>query len=332
MNAMRVVFFGAPEYALPTLRALIASAETDVVAVVTQPDRPTGRSGRAVATPVRQLADAAGIEVLTPEKIRRETTERIAALSPDVGVLAASGHILPQHLLDAIPHGVLNIHASLLPRHRGASPVAAAILAGDEESGASIMLVVRELDAGPVLGDVRTPIAPLDTTATLTERIAGQGAELLMDLLPRWVAGELAAAPQDASLASEAPRLLKQAGALRWTLPATELWRRVRAFDPWPQASTTYQGSRLTVHEAWPVDLATEAAAGTVLAGDGQPLTPLLPGRASAVVVVCGTGGLALLRIQRAGRRALAIEQYVNGDRDLIGSRLGDDGEASDDS
>ena len=167
---------------------------------------------------------------------------------------------------------------------------------------------------------------------TLTDRIAEQGADLLMELLPRWVAGDLRATPQYASLATYAPRLLKQAGALSWTLPATDLARRVRAFDPWPRASTTYASSRLTVLEAWPMALATEAPAGTVIEGDGQPLTPLLPGRASLAVVACGAGGLALLRIQRAGRRALAIEEYVNGDRDFIGSRLGDDGEAADDS
>ena len=182
---MRVVFFGSPDYALPTLRGLLDAPEVEVVAAVTQPDRPRGRSGTAVATPVKRLAAEARVPVLTPERIRREQTAEIAAFEADVGVLAASAHILPTHLLEAFPHGVLNVHASLLPRHRGASPVAAAILAGDAEAGASIMQIVRELDAGPVLGAITTPIEPLDTTATLTDRIAALGARKLVELIDR---------------------------------------------------------------------------------------------------------------------------------------------------
>jgi methionyl-tRNA formyltransferase len=320
---MRVVFFGSPEYALPSLRRLLEQPGVEVVAAVTQPARPLGRSGTPVPTPVARLAAEAGIEVLAPEKVDREVTTRVAELRPDVGALAASGHILPQHLLDAFPHGVLNVHASLLPRHRGASPVAAAILAGDAETGASIMLVVRELDAGPVLGTVATPIGPLDTTGTLTERIAELGAGLLVELLPRWVAGEIEAMPQNEAEATYAPRLLKSAGNLDWRWPAEELWRRVRAFDPWPRATTVYRGERLAILAAWPVTPAIEAEPGMVLPGDGTELTPLLPGRLARVVVGCGSGGLALLRVQRAGRRALDIEEYLNGDLEFIGARLG---------
>lgn len=346
MRAMRTVFFGSPDYALPTLRALLDDPQVEVVAAVTQPDRPRGRSGRTVPTVVRAMAEDAAVPVLAPERIRRDTTERIAALRPDVGVLAASGHILPRHLLAAFPHGVLNVHASLLPRHRGASPVAAAILAGDATAGASIMLVVRELDAGPVLGTVATAIEPLDTAGTLTDRIAQLGAELLIDLLPRWLAGEVEAAAQDEALATYAPRLTKQDGAIDWTRPAVEVGRQVRAFQPWPLATTTYRGKPLTVHEAWPLEpgapgmpglpgVAGAAAAvdgippsvpitpGTVTAGDGASLGPPLPERHALAVVSCGTGALALLRVQRAGRRALDIEPYLNGDPALIGSHLG---------
>ena len=321
---MRVVFFGSPDYALPTLRGLLDAPDVEVVAVVTQPDRPRGRSGRAVATPVRRLAEDAGVAVLTPERIRREQTTEIAAFEADVGVLAASAHILPTHLLEAFPRGVLNVHASLLPRHRGASPVAAAILAGDTEAGATIMQIVRELDAGPVLGTVATPIEPLDTTATLTDRIAELGARRLIELLGPWVAGEVEAPPQDASLVTYAPTLAKADGALDWSRPAEELWRRVRAMQPWPQATTTYRDAPFTIHAAWPVDAPSDAAPGEVRAGDGEALTDLLPGRVARAVVACGEGGLALLRVQRAGRRALEIEDYLNGDRALIGARLGE--------
>ena len=321
---MRVVFFGSPEYAVPTLRTLLAMADVDVVAVVTQPDRPRGRSGRAAVTPVKALAVEAGVGVvLQPERARRALTDRLVALRPDVGVVAASGHILPTHLLAAFPQHVLNVHASLLPRHRGASPVASAILAADAESGATIMRVVRAVDAGPVLGRTATPIAPLDTTATLTQRIAELGAALLGELLPRWVRGEIAAEPQDEALATYAPRLTKADGEITWSRSADEIWRRVRAFQPWPLATTRYRAQPFTVHEAWPVSLASDAPPGTVLAGDGAPLSPLLPGRTARAIVACGEGGLALLTVHRAGKRPAAIEDYLNGDPAFVGSRLG---------
>ncbi len=321
---MRVVFFGSPDYALPTLRGLLDAPGVEVVAVVTQPARPRGRSGRAVATPVGRVAAEAGVPVVTPQRIRREQTAEIAAFEADVGVLAASAHILPTHLLEAFPHGVLNVHASLLPRHRGASPVAAAILAGDTEAGATIMQIVRELDAGPVLGTVATPIEPLDTTATLTDRIAELGARRLVELLGPWVAGEVEAVPQDVSLATYAPTFAMAYGALDWSRSAVELWRRVRAMQPGPPATTTYREAPFTVHAAWPVAAREGAAPGEFRAGDGEPLGELLPGRVGRAVVACGEGGLALLRVQRAGRRALEIEDYLNGDRDLIGARLGE--------
>ncbi len=321
---MRVVFFGSPEYALPTLRALLDAPEVDLVAAVTQPDRPRGRSGSAVPTPVARLAREAGLPVLTPDRIRREQTAAIAAFEPDVGVLAASAHILPTHLIEAFPHGILNVHASLLPRHRGASPVAAAILAGDEQAGATIMQIVRTLDAGPVLGTIATPIEPLDTTGALTERIATLGAQRLLELLGPWVAGDIEAEPQDEAAATYAPLLAKDDGVLDWSLPAIELWRRVRAFQPWPLATTSYRGAALTIHEAWPVAAPAEATPGAVCEGDRSPLTEELPGRLARAVVGCGDGGLALLRVQRAGRRPLDIEDYLNGDHELIGAHLGD--------
>ena len=326
---MRVVFFGSPDYALPMLRGLLDAPEIEVVLVVTQPARPRGRSGTPEPTPVGAMAAEAGVSVLTPERVRRDTSEAIAALAPDVGVLAASGHLLPQHLLDVFPHGVLNVHASLLPRHRGASPVAAAILAGDAEAGASIMLVVRALDAGPVVATARTAIEPLDTAGTLTDRIARIGAEAMLEVLPRWVRGVdggVQAAPQDESLVTYAPRLAKEDGALDWSRPAEALARHVRAFHPWPLATTTYLSQQLTVHEVWPLPgLDTHAPPGTVVRGDNTDLPPLLPGRHALALVACGGegGALALLRVQRPGKRALDIEEYLRGDQKFIGARLG---------
>lgn len=320
---IRTVFFGSPEYAVPTLARLLESPLVEVVLVVTQPDRPRGRRGAPEPTAVKRLAEAHGVAVHQPERLRRPNTELIAGTSPDVGVVAASGHILPTHLLEAFPHHVLNVHASLLPRHRGASAVASAILAGDAESGATVMRVVREVDAGPVVGQARTAIGPLDTTATLTSRIAELGADLLVELLPRWVAGDVEAVAQDDSLATFAPRLEKADGVIDWSRPALEIWRRVRAFEPWPLATTTYRGEPLVIHEAWPLGGGAGAPPGTVLAGNGHDLDAALPGRRARAVVATGEGSLVLLNIQRAGRRAVDIEAYLNGDTEFVGSRLG---------
>ncbi|MDA0352053.1 MAG: methionyl-tRNA formyltransferase [Chloroflexi bacterium] len=322
---MRIVFFGSPDYAVPSLRACLALPGAEVVAVVTQPDRPRGRSGKALATPVKELALEAGVTaILQPERTRRDTTEAIAALAPDVGVVAAYGNILPTHLLEAFPHGLLNVHASLLPRHRGAAPVAAAILAGDRETGATIMQVVRALDAGPTVGEVRTPIGPLDTAGELTDRIAQLGADRLAELLPRWVAGDIEAVPQDEAQMTYAPRLTKADGYVDWDQSCEAIGRLIRAFHPWPSATTTYDNQPITIHEAWPLPaLETSEAPGTVLPGDAAALSLLLPGRKARAVVVCGSGALALLRIQRPGRQAQDIEPYLNGDPALIGSHLG---------
>ena len=321
---MRIVFFGSPEYAVPSFGACVDVSGAAIVAVVTQPDRPRGRSGAPLMTPVKHAALAADVRaILQPERLRRDTTKAIAALHPDIGVVAASGHILPTHLLEVFPHGVLNVHASLLPRHRGASAVAAAILAGDAEAGATIMQVVRALDAGPVVAQRALAVSRLDTTATLTDRIADLGAALLSDALPGWVAGTLVATPQDEARVTYAPRLTKENGVIDWTHDAEAIARAVRAYHPWPLATTTRGDDAFAILEAWPLAGDAGVPPGTVLAGDGAPLTPLLPGRAARAVVACGRGRLALLTVQRAGKRALPIEAYLNGDRALLDSVLG---------
>jgi methionyl-tRNA formyltransferase len=324
MSPTRVVFFGSPEYAVPSLRACLALPGVEVVAVVTQPDRPRGRSGAPAPTPVKAAALEAGVPlILQPERVRRDTTEALASLSPDLGVVAASGHILPNHLLEAFPRQVINVHASLLPRHRGASPVASAILAGDTVAGATIMEVAREVDAGPVIARVETPVGPLDTTGGLTDRIADLGAALLAQVLPRWVAGEITSTPQDASLVTYAPKLSRADGLIDWTQDAEEVARRVRAFHPWPLAHTTYRDQPFTLHLAWPLAATLDAVPGTVVEGDRSALTSLLPGRLARAVVACGRGSLALLTVQRPGKRPAEIEEYLNGDRALLGSVLG---------
>lgn len=319
---MRIVFFGSPSYALPTLTGLLNDPKYEIVAVVTQPDRRRRRGRRTEPTPVKKIALDAGLDILQPERLLRDSSERIGELLPEVGIVAASGHILPQHLLDVFPHDVLNVHGSLLPRHRGASAIASSILHGDEESGASIMKIIPEIDAGPLLIQASTPIEALDTTETLTDRVSTLGSKLLLDILPHWVDGKITASDQDESLATQAPRLSKLDGTINWSLSATEVWRRIRAFQPWPLATTSYLGQPFIVHEAWPIKSTVTAAPGVVVTGDKTPLTPLLPGRHAEVVVSCGNGALALLSVQSPGRRTMSIEHYVNGNRDLIGSRL----------
>ena len=222
--------------------------------MVTHPDRIRGRSGQPQTTPVQELATAANVPVvLQPDQVQRDTTEALAELSPHVGVVAAFGDVLPDHLLAVFPHGVLNVHASLLPRHRGASPVATAIALGDEESGATIVKIDRELDTGPILGQVRTPIGPLDTTGMLTARIAELGADLLARLLPPWVAGDITAEEQQEGAASYTHRRSEDSGTIDWSRSAVTIGRQVRAYQPCPLATTKYRDERFVIHEAWPL-------------------------------------------------------------------------------
>lgn len=311
---------GSPEFALPTLRRLIES-EHDVVAVVTQPDRPAGRGRRVQPPPAKQLAAAHGLPVLQPERVNAtDALEAVRACAPDAIVITAFGQILKQPLLDIPRRGALNVHASLLPKHRGAAPVAAAILAGDELTGVSIMEVVLALDAGPVVAQREAPIAPQDTTGSLTQRLAELGADLLIEVLPGWVRGELPARPQDDSRATYAPPIRRDDAVIDWSLPAADVWRRVRAYNPWPVAATTVDGEPLRIWEAWPLEVAAgDARPGAVVALPDGVAAPAGAGFA----VRCGQGSLAVVRAQRAGKRAVTGEELLRGWRGLLGKQLG---------
>ncbi len=307
----RIVFLGTPEFAVPSLLALLAAHQ--VVGVVTQPDRPAGRGQGVVASPVKEAALARGLPLFQPETLRSpEAVAHLAAWQPEVMVVAAFGQILRPDVLALPPYGCLNVHASLLPRWRGAAPIPAAILAGDTATGVTLMCLDEGLDTGPILAQAECPIAPDDTTATLTARLADLGAQLLVETLPGWLAGEVRPRPQDSSLATWCRPLRKEDGLLDWSRPALELDRRVRACAPWPGAYTTWQGQRLKVlrtrpHPAW----AGAEPAGTVVA---------LPDGAG---VVTGQGLLELLEVQLAGKKPLAGGLFVRGQRGFIGGRLG---------
>jgi methionyl-tRNA formyltransferase len=298
---------GTPEFAVPILKQLLA--EHEVLAVLTQPDRKAGRSRRVEPSPVKRVALDHGIAVLQPLTLRRsEAIEPLRALAPEVIVVAAYGLILPRAVLDLPKHGCLNVHASLLPKHRGASPIAAAILAGDTETGVTVMLMDEGMDSGPILAQRSVAIAPDDTTQSLGEKLARLGASLLAEVLPRWLSGEIVPTPQDASRATQARLIRKEDGRIDWSQPAIEIERQVRAYLPWPSAHTSFRGEMLKVLRA------------RVAPGQGQPGKVMrLP---EGIAVATGDGVLVLDEVQLAGKKPLSSEAFVRGQRDFVGSVL----------
>ena len=302
-----VVFMGTPEFALPALRALIARHE--VTGVVTMPDRPAGRGRAPRPSPVKQLALEHDLPLLQPRSLRGD--EAFAALRrwrADVYIVAAFGQILPQRVLDIPPRGSLNIHASLLPRWRGAAPMQAAIRNGDQCSGISIMLMEAGLDSGPVLAQQAVPLARDETAQSLHDRLAELGAEMLLATLPDWLAGRIEAQKQDEALVTPAPQLRKQDGLIDWSLTAESIERQVRAYTPWPGSFTVWDGRQLKILEA---TVATgKAAPGRVVAHE------------AGIAIGSGAGLLLPLRLQLAGRNAQACDAFLRGQRDIIGAQL----------
>jgi len=310
----RIVFMGTPDFAVATLRALVG-AHT-VVGVVTQPDRPAGRGRQLDRSPVKQFAAHSGLPVIQPQRLREpDALAQLQAWAPELIVVAAFGQILRPAVLDLPPYGCLNVHGSLLPRHRGAAPIAAAILAGDAQTGITIMRMDPGLDTGPMLASRALNIQADDTTGTLTERLAPLGASLLLEVIPAYLGGRLAPVPQDESLATYAPQLKKEDGQLDFTRPATELERRVRALLPWPGAFANWPDPAagaprpLKVLRAAVLDQRTPDA-GMVLQ------TPQGP------AVGAGSGSLLLLEVQPPGKRPMPAADFARGARGFIGSHL----------
>jgi len=321
---MSIIFIGTPSFAVPSLLAL-AHAGHSIAAVITQPDRPAGRGRTPRPPPVKLAALDRGLPVLQPPALRdSDTLARLRALSPEVMIVVAYGQILRRDVLDIPPRGVLNVHPSLLPRWRGASPIPAAILAGDERTGVTIMLMDAGMDSGPLLAQNEAPVQESDTAGSLGERLAEGGAGLLAETLPRWLAGEIEPQPQDDSRATTSPLIRKEDGALDWSLPATDTWRRVRAYNPWPGAYTTLDGELLHIWQARPLDANSSARPGTLLEL-GEAWMNDLPVEAinqAAFAVQTGRGVLVPLEVQRAGRRALSAAEFLRGVPGLIGQRL----------
>lgn len=308
---------GTPDFAVPGLRKLIETQH--VVGVVTQPDRPAGRGRQLKASPVKVVAEAAGIPVYQPKSLRtEESAEPLRQWQADIIVVAAFGQILRPHVLALPPHGCLNVHASLLPRWRGASPIQHAILAGDAETGISLMQMDEGLDTGPVFVQQSIAIQSTDTAATLHDRLAELGAAMLGLYLDDILAGRLVATPQQDELATYAPLIKKEDGRIEWKKTAIELERHVRAMTPWPSAFTTWQGQQLKILEAQTVDVHDSAGQ------PGQVEAYQSGAYGETAVVLTRHGGLLLQQIQLAGKRAMPISDFLRGHPDFIGSTLGE--------
>lgn len=309
---MRLAFAGTPAFAVPTLDAL-RNAGHDICAIYTQPDRPAGRGRKPAASAVKQYGARHGLPVWQPATLRDETA-RLSASAPDALIVVAYGLLLPPAILSVPRHGCLNVHASILPRWRGAAPVARAIEAGDTDTGVSIMQMEAGLDTGPVLARAHMAIGAVDTAAALQDRLAARGAALLVETLTQLVAGTITPQPQDATQATYAHKLSKSEATVDWRQPATVVHRKIRAFNPWPVAQTTWRGELLRLWEVGPSALTatTDRPPGTVIDATD-----------SGVRVATGDGAVTITRLQAAGGKALTAVEFLNGHRMSAGDRLG---------
>jgi methionyl-tRNA formyltransferase len=312
---LRIVFAGTPEFARVALARLTAEPPFRPIAVYTQPDRPAGRGMKLTPSPVKQLALAEGIPVRQPERLRDPAEQQaLAALAPDVMVVAAYGLILPQPVLDTPRHGCLNIHASLLPRWRGAAPIHRALLVGDTETGVCIMQMEAGLDTGPVLAEARTPIGPEDTTGSLHDRLAALGAETLLGVLRAIADGRPPMPrPQPDQGVTYAQKITPDEARIDWSAPAAQIERMTRAFNPAPGAWTMWRGEKLKIWRARldpPAD--PSAPPGTILALD-----------AGGIRVATGSGSLRLTEVQRPGGRRMPVAAWLAGGGPRSGEVLG---------
>lgn len=313
---MRLVFMGTPAAVIPTLAALNAAPGLDVVGVYTAPDKPRGRGRAMEPTPVKAAALGMGLPVFQPHAFRPAAArQELAALQLDAIVVAAYGKLLPPEVLAIPPHGCLNLHPSLLPRYRGPSPVATAILDGAATTGVTLMLLDAGMDTGPILAQQEYPLTGRETAAELTEALFELGTQLLLDNVEPWVSGQLAAQPQDDAQATLTRKLERADGLADWRQPAAVLERMIRAFTPWPGLTASWQDQSLRLRAATAIDNPEYPAAepGRVIA---------LPGTETPAAIGTGQGLLALKEVQLAGRRPARIADFLRGYPDFIGSQL----------
>ena len=311
---MRIIFMGTPDFAVPALEKLIDGGY-EVAAVYTQPDKAAGRGRVVEEPPVKKAALRHNLTVLQPENFKSaETKRQLLELKPDTIVVAAFGQILPRSVLEIPAFGCINIHPSLLPKYRGVAPVPAAILNGEEFTGVSIMLMDKGIDTGPVLTSVHVPVLQQDTTETLMQKLANTSAQLLLDTLPGWFRKEITPQLQNNGEATYTKMLTKEAGEIDWKLPAVQIWRQVRAYQPWPGSYTRWQGKQLKILEAVPLTGEVTGEAGTVLNVNKNE---------AAFGVVTGDGILGVKKVQMEGKKAVTADEFLRGQRQFIGAKLG---------
>jgi methionyl-tRNA formyltransferase len=326
--ALRIVFFGTPQFAVPSLRQLLASRHP-VVGVVTQPDRPRGRGQKVNHAPVKATALEHGIAVIQPDRLRDPSVaEALDAWQPDLGVVAAYGRLVPEAMLAQPRFGMINVHASLLPKYRGAAPVHRAVIDGERETGVTIMRVVKALDAGAMFATARRPIGDGETSDVVERDLAVMGAALLVDVIEQIVAGTAREEPQDDRLSTYAPRLTKDEGLIDWSLTASAIHNRVRGLYPWPHAYTHLDGRRLIVLETRPQRPHPPEIALQPASPESAPSAIEAPGTIAAVThetieVATGHGGrLAILALQPEGRRPMRTREFLAGHPVPAGARL----------
>lgn len=323
---LKIIYMGTPQFAVPALTALINGTKPgvllpegyEVTTVITRPDKPAGRGRSVVYSPVKQTALEHGIPVWQPGSLKKQANiEALAAYQADLYIVAAFGQILPQAVLDLPRFGVLNIHASLLPKYRGADPIAETILQGDATAGVTIMKLDAGIDTGPLLLKRSIELSKEETTGSLTLKLADLGAEALLEAIPAWIAGKITPEAQDESKASHTRMLRKEDGLLRWELPAAVLARQVHAYIPWPGSYTHWQGKLLKIVNAQPLWVETE--------NSPAPGTVLLHQEAGHhyLAVMTGSGVLQIKQLQLEGKKAMGAEEFLRGYKHIIGQQLG---------
>jgi methionyl-tRNA formyltransferase len=307
---MRLVFLGTPPFAVPTLEAIVRAGH-EVAAVLTQPDRPRGRGQHPAASPVKQAALGLEIEIYQPERVRRpEAVEYLRSMDARAMVVVGYGQIIPQSVIDLAPLGIINVHASLLPKYRGAGPIQWAIVNGETRTGVTTMQIDAGLDTGAMLLKAETGIGPEETAIELSQRLAILGADLLVETLARLEAGTIVPEKQDDGQATWAPLLKKEDGLIDWSRPPQAIHNRVRGLQPWPGAQTTFRGQPLQIWRSRVASGLPPAEAGTVL-------------RARPLLIACGDGALELLEVQLEGRKRIPAADFANGQRINLNENLG---------
>ena len=314
MTPLRIAFFGTPAFAVPSLDALLSSPH-HVVGVVTQPDRPRGRGHKTSDAPVKARAVAAGVPILQPDRLKApDFVDAFAALQSDLAVVAAYGKILPESLINMPRFGMINVHASLLPKYRGAAPVHRAVIAGEPETGVTIMRVVKALDAGPMMATVRRAIGPDDTSDVVEADLAQLGASLLMSVVDQLATGSATETPQDDAAATYANRLTKEDGIIDWSASAAHIHNQVRGLHPWPHAFAYLDGRRLILLRTAVGSDQSTAPPGTIVEAAGDRLT-----------VATGSGQLHVLQLQPEGKRSLAVREFLAGHKIPANARFSND-------